>query len=68
MGESMIEELYAAHFRELQIFLKHHTSDPVLAEDVAQEAFLRSLEHEDTLEGFPKASGGHGSFGRHGMH
>lgn len=46
----MIEELYAAHYKELRNFLKRHTPDSCLAEDVAQETFLRALEHEEDLE------------------
>ncbi len=47
----MIEELYAAHYKELQSFLRNRTQDPAQAEDIAQETFLKALEHVDALEG-----------------
>lgn len=53
--EGMIEELYAAHFQELRSFLRKSASDPALAEDIAQDTFLKALEHEDTLAGLGKS-------------
>ena len=41
-----LSEIYREHYRSLVRFLYRRTGDQALAEDLAQEAFVRAIEHE----------------------
>ena len=51
------EELYTHYFPKVRGFCLRKTSDPALAEDIAQEAFVRAFERIDQFGG-PKHFGG----------
>ena len=40
-----LSEVYSEHYRSLVRFLYRRTGDQALAEDLAQEAFVRAIEH-----------------------
>ena len=46
----MIEQLYNAYYEELIRWCSSMTRDPVLSQDLVQEAFLRALTNEELLE------------------
>lgn len=46
----MWEKLYGDYFRELTAFGSRMCGSRELAEDLAQETFIRALTHSDTLE------------------
>ena len=41
-----LSEIYCEHYRSLVRFLFRRTGDQSLAEDLAQEAFVRAIEHQ----------------------
>ncbi len=41
-----LSEVYSEHYRSLVRFLYRRTGDQALAEDFAQEAFVRAIEHQ----------------------
>lgn len=46
----MIEQLYNAYYEELIRWCSSMTRDPVLSQDLVQEAFLRALTNAELLE------------------
>jgi RNA polymerase sigma-70 factor (ECF subfamily) len=47
---ALMQQLHAEHAAALWGFCLHLTSDPVRAEDVAQETLLRAWQHHDRLD------------------
>ena len=41
-----LSQVYSEHYRSLVRFLYRRTGDQALAEDLAQEAFVRAIEHQ----------------------
>lgn len=41
-----LEDVYSEHYRSLVRFLYRQTGDQALAEDLAQEAFVRAIQHQ----------------------
>lgn len=41
-----LSQVYSEHYRSLVRFLYRQTGDQALAEDLAQEAFVRAIEHQ----------------------
>ena len=60
----MWEELYKRHYPELLGYCLKACQDRALAEDLAQEAFLKALQDPDTFEDLVPASAGPGCSGR----
>ena len=52
----MVAQLYPLYFEELTRFLTGLLKSRAAAEDVAQETFLRALEHADQLETYDRAA------------
>lgn len=49
----LVEELYRAHTAELTAALALSLNDRAAAEDIAQEVFVRAMDHEDALRIHP---------------
>jgi len=45
-GSVELSQVYSEHYRSLVRFLYRQTGDQALAEDLAQEAFVRAIEHQ----------------------
>ena len=52
----MVAQLYPLYFEELTRFLTGLLKSRAAAEDVAQEAFLRALEHAEQFEAYDRAA------------
>lgn len=45
------EQIYSEYFPQVYRYLLSLCSDPLLAEELAQETFFRAIEHSDTFRG-----------------
>lgn len=52
--ESAFDELYASHLQALHAYFIAKTSDPELALDLTQEAFIRAWRNIASLNGLPR--------------
>lgn len=51
----MMEELYTAYYEELRKYFVKQSYDYATAEDIAQETFLKAIEHEKALSRLDKS-------------
>ncbi len=56
----MWEELYEEHFRELVAYGSRMCGNRELAQDLAQETFIKALMNGETLESLPRTNGERG--------